>query len=324
MAISFKPISFTLEKDSESLIIQAEKYFIGVKKESDDEKEIYANFEQQILTYLDKVHAPYVDVVRNCVKRDILFIMRNTSKNNNTLSARYIHNDKLMAIGLECTLLDIDPLSGLISNVEETIMAIYYSYISSTCTIFNSEIIKNFSLHEKVINYYTFMLIKALKVPPLVEKKVELIKFIVGIMYYKFFVKLDFNLAKEKALRVVSNQFQAEFDDFKDIKLLDKYTTIKDITKALVDLKVLFTNTNELMYNWVSSLKTISLLSVTDNFEFLIAGIIASQYSTDILKPLLLNRSLQQQVELSIQPFYDRVGFDSIRSYNITHVKRAE
>jgi hypothetical protein len=168
------------------------------------------------------------------------------------------------------------------------------------------------------------MLIKALKVPPLVEKKVELIKFIVGIMYYKFFVKLDFNLAKEKALRVVSNQFQAEFDDFKDIKLLDKYTTIKDITKALVDLKVLFTNTNELMYNWVSSLKTISLLSVTDNFEFLIAGIIASQYSTDILKPLLLNRSLQQQVELSIQPFYDRVGFDSIRSYNITHVKRAE
>jgi hypothetical protein len=63
---------------------------------------------------------------------------------------------------------------------------------------------------------------------------------------------------------------------------------------------------------------------VTDNFEFLVAGIVASQYSTDILKPLLLNRSLQQQIELMVQTYYDKVGFDSIRSYNITHVKREE
>lgn len=304
-----------------NVLVRLEKLFLYLIRSKDSEK-IYQNFDDQIRTYLNKISGNSKDVCIQLLNRNALLIAINPKKLTNILgSASVSESNKLLFVGAELSVFDIDPLDGNIGNIEELVNQYYYQFIRVIIKVF-PEISKNMELHYIVIQIYIYLLMKTLKIPTLVEKKVELLKYVVGIIYFKHFVKMDFNLAKEKILPLIDSKLQKEIISAVPDALLSKYSDIKDVLKIAIDLKLIFDTPNNLTYQMLNQLKVVSFLSITSTFDHLIASLIASLTSIEYYKPLLTNKQLQEKLEFIILQYSDRIKYEEVSKFNMVSVKK--
>lgn len=304
-----------------NVLVRLEKLFLYLIRSKESEK-IYQNFDDQLKTYLNKISGNSKDICMQLLNRNALLIAINPKKLTNILgSASVSESNKLLFVAAELSVFDIDPLDGTIGNIEELTNQYYYQFIRSIIKVF-PEISKNMDLHYIVIQIYTYLLMKTLRIPTLVEKKVELLKYIVGIMYLKHFVKMDFNLAKEKVLPLVDSKLQKEIVSAVPDTLLMKYSDIKDILKIVIDLKIVFDTPNNLTYQMLNQLKVVSFLSITSTFDHLIASLIAALTSVEYYKPLLINKQLQEKLESVILQYSDKIKYEEMSKFNMVSVKK--
>ncbi len=310
------------EDQSDSLLIKLEKLFLFLPRS--EGVEVYKNFDDQIRTYLNKINGPSKDVASQLLDRGAILMLINSKKSSNILGAKSSTSDgKLLFVGIECSAFDVEITNGDIGNIEELINQVYYQFIRHIIDTF-PEIQKNQDLHTLLIQYYTFLLLKSLRIPTLVDKKVEVLKYITGIMYYKHFLNMDPYLAKERSLSLIDPKFQKEIESMIPDTFILKYTDIKDIIKLIIDTKLVFDTPNNLTYHMLNSLKVISFLSVTSTFSHLLSSIIASLSSIDFYKPLLINKPIQEHIESILIPYFTKVKYIEFSKYTVTSTKKEE
>ena len=307
--ITIKSI-FKIADTDETIVTEHDKLFLILHRD-ENSAAIYNSFDSQLNIYLNKLTGINKDIVKQLMDRKVVCIGTNPKKTANTLATLAYHSNKLMYIVLDSSALDIDLLDGTLGNIEETINAIYYQFIRFIA-LTNKPLKLNDKLNELVIKYYTFLLLKFLKLSNLSDKSLELVKYITGVMYYKCFLNLNVTLASEKTLRILDPKYISEFESSIDLNLIEKYKDIKDILKLLIDFKILTATPNELTYNLLMGLKTSSFLSITVSYDLLISGIITGLYSQDFYKHLFINKQIQTQVEDIVSQYYNNVKYEKI------------
>jgi len=314
--IQYNAILSSKDND-DSILVKLEKIFLYLFRNKDS-AEFYQNFDDQIKTYLNKVSGNSKDICLQLLNRHALLVSVNPKKIPNILgSASVTESNKLLFVAAEISIFDIDPLDGNIGNIEELINQYYYQFIRVILKTF-PEITKNMDLHYIVIQIYTYLLMKTLRIPLLVDKKVELLKYITGILYLKHFVNMDFNLAKEKVLPLIDVKLQKEIVSSVPDILLSKYTDIKDVMKLAIDLKLIFDSPNNLTYQMLNQLKVVSFLSITSTLDHLIASLIASLTSIEHYKSLMINKQLQEKLESYVLQYSDKIKYEEISKFSIT------
>ena len=133
---------------------------------------------------------------------------------------------------------------------------------------------------------------------------------------------MDAKYAKEKALALVDQTYQKEFDSAIPDAFILKYNNIKDILKLVIDLKIVFDTPNNLTYQMLNNLKVVSFLSITSTFDHLVAALIASITSTEYYKPLLINRQIQEKVEQILASHFNNIKYEELDKYTIASLKR--
>lgn len=310
------------DDQSDSLLIKLEKLFLILPRS--EGIEVYKNFDDQIKTYLSKISGPSKDVVSQLLDRGAILMLINSKKSSNILGAKSSTPDsKLLFVGGECSIFDVEITNGDIGNIEELVNQLYYQFIRHVIDT-TPEIQKNQDIHPLLIQWYVFLLLKSLRIPTLVDKKVEVLKYITGIMYYKHFLNMDPYLAKEKSLSLVDSRFQKEIESIVPDVFILKYTDIKDIIKLIIDTKLAFDTPNNLTYHMLNSLKVVSFLSITSTFSHLLASIIASLSSIDFYKPLLINKPIQEHIENILTPYFTKVKYVEFSKYSVSTTKKGE
>lgn len=309
------------DNPNDNVLVRLEKLFLYLFRSKDSEK-IYQNFDDQLKTYLNKISGNSKDICLQLLNRKAMLMSVNPKKLTNILGT-YVSSEsnKLLFVAAEISIFDIDVLDGTIGNIEELVNQYYYQFIRATIRSF-PEISKNMDLHYMVIQIYSYLLMKTLRIPTLVDKKVELLKYITGILYLKHFVKMDFNLAKEKVLPLIDSKLQKEIISTVPDALLTKYNDIKDILKLVIDLKLVFDTPNNLTYQMLSQLKVVSFLSITSTFDHLIASLIAALTSVEYYKPLLINKQLQEKLEANILQYANKMKYEEISKFSISSVNK--
>ncbi len=315
---SFVPYTSILnnkEDNTDNILIKLEKTFVILFRHK--EESFYENFDNQVSVYLNKISGHSKDVCLQLLNRKALLVGINSKKVNNILGCfSMAENNKLLFCAVESSLFDIELTDGSIGNIEEMVNQYYYQFIRYSIKS-NSEITKNFDLHGLLIQYFTFLFLKVLKIPTVVDKKVDVLKYVVGVMYFKHFLKMDSGLAKEKSLSFIDDKLKSEVTAALPDTFINKYTDIKDIIKLVIDCKIVFDTPNNLTYQMLSSLKVISFLSITSTFDHLLASVIASITSTDYYKPLMINRQLQENIEKQILPLFTKAKYEELSKFSI-------
>ena len=317
--VSIKSI-FKIKDTDETIVTEHDKLFLILRRDSESAV-TYNSFDSQLNIYLNKLTGKNVDIVKLLVNKKVVHIGTNPKKTANTLGTITYHTNKLMFIILDSSALDIDLLDGTIGNIEEVVNTIYYQFVRFIA-LTNKPLKINDKLNELIIKYYTFLLLKVLKLSSLNDKSLELVKYITGLMYYKCFLNLNITLASEKTLRILDPKYITEFESAIDLKLVEKYMDIKDILKLLIDFKVVTATPNELTYNLLMGLRTTSFLSVTVSYDLLLAGIINGLYSQDFYRHLFINKQIQTQVEVIVSQYYDNVKYEKIDGLILTSVSK--
>lgn len=316
---SFVPFTSVLnskEDNTDNILVKLEKTFVILFRHK--EEEFYANFDNQISTYLNKISGHQKDVCQQLLNRKSLLAGINSKKVNNILGCfSMTESNKLLFCAVESSLFDIELTDGTIGNIDEMVNQYYYQFIRYVIKS-NTEIMKNFDLHTLLIQYFTTLFLKTLKIPSMVDKKVDILKYIIGVMYFKHFLKMDSGLAKEKSISLLDQKIRKEIESALPDTFLNKYTDIKDVIKLVIDCKIVFDNPNNLTYQMLNSLKVIPFLSITSTFDHLVAAVISSLTSTEYYKTLLVSAQLQENIEKQIVPYFNKVKYEDISKFSIS------
>jgi len=322
--VAYSQVLANKEDDSENILIKLEKLFVVLPRK-EIHSEYYSSIDDQFKVYLNKISGPTKEVCLNLIDRNAILVGINSKKTINILGAASIsESNKIICVILESSAFDIDVVDSSIGNIEEAVVQCYYQFIRLIDKSF-PEISKNFEIHEIIIQIYTYLLLKTLRIPVMVEKKVDLLKYCVAGLYYRHFLNMHPSLASEKALLLIAPASRKEVSSYVSEAYFSKYSNIKDILKIVIDLKIIFDTPNNLIYQMLNQLKVVSFLSITSNFGHLLAALLSSLHSVEFYKPLLVNRQLQEKLETLIIPYFNKVSYEKLTKFTyISDIKRVQ
>lgn len=176
--------------------LSIEKDIVLIQK-NEESKELYNKFNSDLSIYLSKIKNQSSGICNLLLNKDVIYLGMLGKANPNVLATYTINNNKITAIVLNCSNIDIDLKTGEISDPEGINYILYFTFIRATCFIFSKDIENNDTLNNSLIEYLTYLLMKNLKLPMLNDKQIELLKFIVGVMFYKYFYQNNDTLAIE-------------------------------------------------------------------------------------------------------------------------------
>lgn len=310
--MSLIPInSLKKTKTTENPITIVEKDFLYLKK-NNESTEIYKKFESSLALYLTKIKNQPASICNLLLTKDSIYLGLLLNANPNILGNYIVLNNKISAVTLNTSNLEIDIKTGELSEADNVVYIVYYQFIRALGEIYFNEIERNSELNNLLIEYYNYVLMKTLKLPMLNDKQIELLKFIVGVMFYKHFYKYNDILAIEKCESLISKEYYQEFKPTIKNSNISKYQDIKDIIKLINEFKISFDPPNQMMYQLLVSIKTMGVLLLTSDIQNLIAVAITSQYPCEYYSNLFINRPSQSKIESIISQFYPKVEFGKL------------
>ncbi len=287
------------------------KQFIFLYRD-EDTKETYENFKNDMLPNLSKIKNTASITVSMLLNKNILYLGMPIGTTSPLLGMFLTENDILSLIVLNINALDIDIKTGHMSDPDSVIYASYLQFIRATCSIYSKEIERNSNIHKLLIEYYCFLLMKVLKLPLLNEKQTELFKFLTGVMYFKHFYKYNDTYAIELCEPIISKEYFKEFQSSIKNSNIVKYDNIKDLIKLIGEFKLSFDPPNQLLFQLITSIKTLGFQGITSEIYDLIAATIVSQYPNQYFQALMINRQSQGQIENIISSYFSKIAFKKL------------
>lgn len=305
------PISSLLKRKIESPISALEKDFMCLLRVSKSD-EIYSNFDNTLHTYSNKIKNQPSSICNALLARKNIYLALLMSSNINILGSYVIDSNKLNGIILNTGVLDIDIKTGDVSAPDDLIYIIYFQFIRAVVDLNSKDIQNDMDLNSLLVDYYTFLLMKNMKLPLLNDKQLELFKFITGAMFFKYFYKDNDALAIEKCQNIVAPDSYSEFKQAIRNSSFSKFEDIKDIIKLIGEFKISFDPPNQLLYQLLLNIKSLGFLLISSDIGNIIAASIVSLYTSEYYSPLFINRQTQNKIESLISKYFSKVEFGQI------------
>ncbi|MDX1700825.1 MAG: hypothetical protein R3250_09420 [Melioribacteraceae bacterium] len=303
-------------------VFDAGEFNIAWLDKTKENADIYTTFNEIFKLYLSKLPSnnvkKYVDFV---FKKGLVFVGFSVAKSpivfNRILLTK---QDKVAGIVLDSSDLDIDLVTGETDRVDDCIYATYYGLLRAAVISGNGAIKTDKDLNKNLAIYVNQIVLRSLGkgIVYNAEQK-DLIFGACTYLYHRHFLSQKHPMALVKVKNDYKDVINQKSID-KVIEILDKtskYSTIKDISRLLVDLKIVTTNPNQVMLSMLKQLGSTGFYCFVGSLDYFLASVVLARYPTGLFpKTMMVSDKLHNTVETIASKYLGKVGYD------VTAVKR--
>jgi len=287
--------------------------FISILKDKEHE-EVYNQFNSDFEMYLSKLPNNNVKkYVTEVFNRELIFLGANQISKNVRVYFSKIEADKerMKKIVLDLKEFDININTGETKNIDECIYATYFAFIRFAVAASRTAIKKDDKLQEKLAQYFYQIMVSVSDTKNInTPKQKFFFKLVAYYAFYRHFIR-DTSAVTIKNLRNIFKKDKEYFDEFKNsFKEIDKYKTVKDFPKMLIDANVLKVDPNMFSINLLKKYKQLGFYCIYGSLDMFIAFTTITRYPFEMFaKVPVINTSLQKEVEEIMIGYMRKVKF---------------
>jgi len=284
-------------------------------KNNEDNKPVYEKFNQDFGLFLSKLpnHAAkkYTSEVFN---RDLVYLGSTQLAKAEGFFSKVITNDSddLKAILLDIKDLDINIKTGETKNIDDCIYATYFSFIRAA-VIANKVAIKSDYKLQDMLAQYLYLLVSSTldsKTTLSTPKQKLFVKMICFYAFYRYFIKETYTSALRKLRKAFDEEVFVEFEP--RLKDIERYDSVKDIPKMLIDTKVSIVDPNVFVVNLIKKFKQYGFYCVLGPLDMFIGFAITSKYPFELFVNGSINSELQTKLEDHMIQYMKKVKFSKL------------
>jgi hypothetical protein len=223
-----------------------------------------------------------------------------------------VTEDSLSGIVIDIKDLDIDIKTGETKNIDDCIYAAYYSFLKAAVILNKSGIKADKKLQEMLAQYLYLLILSTLDSKATINtpKQKFFVKIICYYAFYRYFIKETYSSTVKKLTKTFEEN-KEYFDEFKDrFKDIEKYDSVKDIPKMLIDTKTLILDPNMFIISLVKKFKQYGFYSILGSLDFFIAFVVTCKYPFELFTPnSSMNNEVQNKIEETMIPYMKKVKF---------------
>lgn len=284
---------------------------------NDSNKDPYTRFNEDFKLYLSKMPSndvkKYVEFVFN---KGLVFIGFSPQKTPAVFSRLLLSKaEKVAGVVLDSGDLDITLKTGETPSIDDCIYAVYYSLIRAGVIAFKNDIAKNKELHKNLIIYLNQMFLRSLGKGTIYnEKQKHAIMISCIYIYHRHYLQQKhlsaISFLKRNYSNIVDKSSLEEI--VPKLEATSKYSSIQDIAKILVDLKIITAHPNRITMNLLRNLSTAGFYSLIGSLDLFIGFVVLSRYPTGIYpRTAMISDKLHRTVEQIVSKHLARVQYDT-------------
>lgn len=277
----------------------------------------YARFNDDFKLFLSKMPSnevkKYVEFVFN---KGLVFIGFSPQKTPAVFSRLLLSkSDKVAGVVLDSGDLDIALKSGETPSIDDCIYAVYYSLVRAGVLAFKGEIARDKELHRNLVIYLNQMFLRSLGKGTIYnEKQKHAIMITCIYIYHRHYLQQKhlsaISFLKRNYSNIVDKNSLEEI--VPKLEQTSKYSTIQDIAKILVDLKIITTHPNMITMNLLKNLSTAGFYSLIGSLDLFIGFVVLSRYPTGIYpRTAMISDKLHKTVEQIVDKHLAKVQYDT-------------
>ena len=285
------------------------------RKDDINKKEIYKKFNEDYLLYLSKLPNNNVKkYVNEVFSRDLVYFGHNQLTKNVGLNFAKVvaDHDKLYKISLDTKEFGIDLKTGECKNIDDCIYATYFAFIRFAIVANRTNIKKDDKL-QKLLAQYLYQIFMSVIDTSKVDtgKQKFYIKMLSYYVFYKHFIR-ETSAATIKILNGIFKDEKDLIDEFKPLfKNIDKYTSVKDFAKILLDTNVLQIDPNVFSINLLRKYKQHAFYCIYGSLDMFTAFSIITKYPFELFENIpTINNTLQENIEKEIVSYMRKVKYN--------------
>ena len=297
------------------ILITDETDITSYKKTGNVGKEIYKKFNEDYLLYLSKLPnnnvKKYVSEVFN---RDLIYFGQNQLVKNVGLNfAKVVIDDnKLRKINLDTKEFGIDLRTGECKNIDDCIYATYFAFIRFAVVANRTNIKKDDKL-QKLLAQYLYQIFMSVIDTSKVDTSKQ--KFYIKMLSYYIFYKHFIRETSAATIKILNGIFKDEkdlIDEFKPLfKNIDKYTSVKDFAKILLDTHIFPVDPNVFSINLLRKYKQYAFYCIYGSLDMFIAFSIITKYPFELFENIpTINTTLQESIEKEMISYMRKVKYN--------------
>lgn len=302
------------KSDIDNILISKETSFAYFFKTEEKYKPMYTRFNNDFGLFINKLPntlaKKYVGKVFN---RDLIFLgINQLVKTEGFFSKPVFNKDSLTKIVLDIKDLEININTGETKNIDDCIYATYYSFLRAAVVLNRSEIKSDKKLQELLAQYLYLIVLSVLDAKTSVNtpKQKFFVKIISYYAFYRYFIKETYASTLRRLDKIFSES-QEMYDEFKlKFKDIEKYESVKDIPKMLIDTKVSIIDPNAFIINLIRKYKQYGFYCILGALDMFIAFVVTCKYPIELFtQNSSLNNDLQNKIEDAMVPYMKKVRF---------------
>jgi len=298
------------------ILVSEPSDFIWYDKNDERFKTSYEQFNQDFAMYLSKLPnnnvKKYVGEVFN--RGLVSFGQNQLTKGTSMYFTRVtVEDNKLLRINLDSKEFEIDAKTGDTKNIDECIYATYYAFLRCVVVANRTDIKKDKKLQELLAQYLYQILISV--IPPGsidTPKQKFAIKTIAYYTFYRHFIR-ESHAAAIKILKEIFDvkNGKEQFDEvLPSLKEIDKYTSVKDFPKMLIDSGALNIDPNVFLISLLKKYKQQAFYCIQGSFDMFLAFVIVTKYPFELFGDSpSVNTNIQKEVEELMISYMRKVKF---------------
>jgi len=313
--LKFVP-DFYADSDVNPILSSSEQKIFILKRDSEN-SEIYSTFDGDFFHYLTKLPNDKVKThVMNIYNKNLIFLGIAKTKIDNIIIRPLNTTDrKIAGFALDTQQLKIDPQSGICNSIDECVYAVYFGLLRSTILNNRSEIRKNKDLHKLLSTYLYMIFVKAIGHEKLYSEKQSVLVHIVSIyMYYKHFLKEKhgyiLSILEKDYSQIIKKEYLTEL--LPALDKIENYTSMKDISKIFIDMRIITDSPNVLTMSLLKMLKSMGFYCLFGPLDYFIPLIIILKYPINFIGGvnIPINEKIISSIENIIDHYMDKNKYD--------------
>jgi hypothetical protein len=223
--------------------------------------------------------------------------------------------EKVAGIVLDSSDLDISINTGETPSIDDCIYAVYYSLIRAGVLSNRNEIDKDKELHRNLVIYLNQIFLRSLGKGTIYNEKQKHAILITCIyIYHRHYLQQKhlsaLSFLKRNYTNIVDKSSLEEI--VPKLEATSKYSSIQDISKILVDLKIMTTNPNKIIMNLLKNLSTSGFYSLIGSLDLFIGFVVLSRYPTGLYpRSSMISDKLHRTVEQIMIKYLGKVEYDT-------------
>jgi hypothetical protein len=288
---------------------------IHKRKTSDKENKIfYERFDKDFLLYLNKLPSNNVKkYVNEVFNRELVTIGQNKLTNDSGLSFVKIvtDGDSLRNINLDTKEFGINLKTGETNSIDDCVYATYFGFIRFAVVSNRTDIKKDNKLQQQLAQYLYQIFMSVIDTKNIDTPKQ---KFYIKMLSYYIFYRHFIRRSSAYTIKILKSIFKEEKDlivDFLPLfKDIEKYTSINDFAKMLIDCNVISIDPNVFSIKLLKKYKQYAFYCIHGSLDMFIALTTITKYPFEMFENVpTINNSIQDSVENTMIRYMRKVKF---------------